>query len=176
MDCSNRPKHDRILLKMLLISTHSCWANYSHCLLIDTYMVSRVPEHFTIFNIILFTCFWGTCLHHHLLLSFIHPGMTEGPGGWQPLTILSTVVFPLEQHSYHQLYPSLDMEFKIPPSMEGDRKHQRSIILMWRWGASSGLNSDVFMGGEPRDKHPTLWNHYDAMGAWPYASWHHVWW
>jgi len=55
LDCSNRPKHDRIPLKMLLISTHSCLANYSRCLVIDTYMVSRVPEHSTISNIILFT-------------------------------------------------------------------------------------------------------------------------
>lgn len=161
MDCSNSPKHDRILLKMLLISTHSCRANYSHCLVIDIYTVSRAPGHFTDSNIVLF-------LHLSTVISSSpssHWGDRGSLAGGS--NALHHGVVPWVAHiSPTSSNPASDMEFRLPALMEGDRKHQRwslkkdgerkmGKVVSWE-GALWGINPPNFRGSEPQYKHPKL--------------------
>lgn len=125
-DCSNRPKHDRILLKMLMIGTHSCRANYSCCLVIDTHMVSRVPQHFTISNRVLFTHSWETPLCCYL------PAPSFHWDGWDSAAYSSAAqcgAFPWAAHMSLTLSSSAsDVELKLPSLMKGDGNHQRGCL------------------------------------------------
>lgn len=125
-DCSNRPKHDRMLLKILMIGTHSCRANYSCCLVIDSYMVSRVPQHFTISNRVLFTHSWETPLCSYLPSPSFHWD-DWGSAAYSSAALCSA--FPWAAHVSPALSSSAsDVEFKLPSFMEGDGKQQKGCL------------------------------------------------